>query len=169
MAIRHCLLCLFLMIKKKKKDFSQSNCFIFAKCKEEILKAIREKSSLQSTCNFTGVHLSVGLVRLSFLVCHVHFQSDNIFPFWRTTISLYYWLSLIIELNSVTLFFTYRILFFLAIPCSILVPWPGIKPSPSTLRVQSLNHWTTRQVPYIRFLIRLFSSVILNLFLFHKE
>ena len=28
-----------------------------------------------------------------------------------------------------------------------LVPWPGIKPGPPTLRVWSLNHWTTREVP----------------------
>ena len=28
-----------------------------------------------------------------------------------------------------------------------LVPWPGIKPAPPALGVQSLNHWTTREVP----------------------
>ena len=33
--------------------------------------------------------------------------------------------------------------------CSIwdLVPWPGIKPGPPALGVQSLSHWTTREVP----------------------
>ena len=35
-------------------------------------------------------------------------------------------------------------------PCciahGILVPWPGIKPVSPTLGVQSLNHWTTREV-----------------------
>ena len=30
--------------------------------------------------------------------------------------------------------------------CRILVPPPGIKPTPPALEVQSLNHWTTRQV-----------------------
>ena len=28
-----------------------------------------------------------------------------------------------------------------------LVPQPGIKPSPFALEVQSLNHWTMREVP----------------------
>ena len=28
----------------------------------------------------------------------------------------------------------------------ILVPWPGIKPVPPALEVQSLNHWTFREV-----------------------
>ena len=30
----------------------------------------------------------------------------------------------------------------------ILVPWPRIKPTPLALEVQSLNHWTTRKVPW---------------------
>ena len=30
--------------------------------------------------------------------------------------------------------------------CGILVPWPGIKLTPLALEVQSLNHWTTRDV-----------------------
>ena len=29
-----------------------------------------------------------------------------------------------------------------------LVPWPGIKPMPSTLGGQSPNHWTNSKVPY---------------------
>ena len=31
--------------------------------------------------------------------------------------------------------------------CGILVPLPGIKPASSALEVQSLNHWTTREIP----------------------
>ena len=31
--------------------------------------------------------------------------------------------------------------------CSILVPQPGFEPVPSTVEGQSLNHWTTREVP----------------------
>ena len=45
-----------------------------------------------------------------------------------------------------TLFFL-----FLATPkshaCGIVVPWPEIEPVPSALGLQSLNHWTTREVP----------------------
>ena len=33
--------------------------------------------------------------------------------------------------------------------CRILAPQPGIKSAPSCIRKQSLNHWTTREVPVI--------------------
>ena len=32
--------------------------------------------------------------------------------------------------------------------CGILVPSPGIEPTSPALEVWSLNHWTTREVPY---------------------
>ena len=32
--------------------------------------------------------------------------------------------------------------------CGNLVPQPGIRPAPPTLEVQSLNHWTAREIPY---------------------
>ena len=31
--------------------------------------------------------------------------------------------------------------------CGILVPQPGIEPMSPALKVQKLNHWTTREVP----------------------
>ena len=31
--------------------------------------------------------------------------------------------------------------------CGILVPRPGIEPAPPAVEVQSLNHWTAREVP----------------------
>ena len=46
--------------------------------------------------------------------------------------------------RSTTFFF----FFFLAMPCSgILVPRPGIKPTPPALEAWSLNHWTAREAP----------------------
>ena len=46
--------------------------------------------------------------------------------------------------------------------CRILVPQPGIKPMPPAMEAQSLNHWTTRDVPnmaYFKYLDhRLFTS-----------
>ena len=36
--------------------------------------------------------------------------------------------------------------------CGILVPQPGIKPVPLAMEAQSLNHWTTREVPEIKIL-----------------
>ena len=34
--------------------------------------------------------------------------------------------------------------------CAILVPQPGIKPTPPALEVKSFNHWTTREVLYVK-------------------
>ena len=34
----------------------------------------------------------------------------------------------------------------LVVACGILIPWPGMEPGPPTLGVQSLSHWTTREV-----------------------
>ena len=31
--------------------------------------------------------------------------------------------------------------------CGILVPWPEIEPMTPAVEVQSLNHWTTKEVP----------------------
>ena len=33
--------------------------------------------------------------------------------------------------------------------CGILVPWPGIEPGPSAVKVLSPNHWTIREFPCI--------------------
>ena len=37
--------------------------------------------------------------------------------------------------------------------CGILVPQPGIEPVPLAVEAQSLNHWTTREVPMSKILI----------------
>ena len=42
--------------------------------------------------------------------------------------------------------------------CGILVPQPGIKPTPPVLKAQHLNHWTTREVQVSLILIPLFSD-----------
>ena len=44
---------------------------------------------------------------------------------------------------------SFLIFFFLPQPmaCGILVPQPGIKPTHSDVETQSLNHWTSREVP----------------------
>ena len=36
---------------------------------------------------------------------------------------------------------------YLAGPCGILVPQPGIEPLPPAVEAQSFNHWTAREVP----------------------
>ena len=44
----------------------------------------------------------------------------------------------------------FRVIFFFFLifwPCGILVPRPGIEPTPHALEEWSLNHWATRDVP----------------------
>ena len=41
-----------------------------------------------------------------------------------------------------------------------LVPWSGIKPGPPALKIWSISHWTTREVPEFYFKSIKFSSVI---------
>ena len=40
--------------------------------------------------------------------------------------------------------------FFFSMPCSLQdpIPWPGIKPRPTVVKVQSPNHWSTREFPW---------------------
>ena len=35
--------------------------------------------------------------------------------------------------------------------CGVLVPWSGMEPPPPAMEAQSLNHWTTKEVPWTRF------------------
>ena len=51
--------------------------------------------------------------------------------------------------KKISFYFIYLFLFFWSChaACGILVPWPGIKPVPHAVEEQSLNHWTTREVP----------------------
>ena len=41
---------------------------------------------------------------------------------------------------------TAAVLFFDGKTCRILVPQPGVEPAPWAAKVQSPNHWTTREV-----------------------
>ena len=58
-----------------------------------------------------------------------------------------------ISMNSYPIsFFKIYLFIYLAVPdlrCGMrdLGPWPGIEPGPPALRAQSLNCWTTREVP----------------------
>ena len=49
--------------------------------------------------------------------------------------------------------------------CGILVPQPGIKPSPLALQDRFLNHWTTKEVPNL-LLYRIFFPLIIHLYCF---
>ena len=63
---------------------------------------------------------------------------------WFLSFSLY---SICYNIASVFMFW-----FFGWEACGILAPWPGIKPAPPALEVQSLNHQTTREVPKIHWI-----------------
>ena len=45
-------------------------------------------------------------------------------------------------------------------PCGILVPWPGIEPVPPAVEVQSLSHWTAREVPHLCTFLTLLSMFL---------
>ena len=47
----------------------------------------------------------------------------------------------------------------------ILVPQTGIEPKPPALEAQSLNHWTTREVPLLRIFMYIFHETIICSFL----
>ena len=49
---------------------------------------------------------------------------------------------LLLSLISLPFFFFFDLEAF-----RILVLWPGIKPGPPAVEVQSFNHWTTKEVP----------------------
>ena len=54
----------------------------------------------------------------------------------------WYHLHIWVNISPGNLFF----FFFGHMACWILVPWPGIKPTPPVAGAWSLNHWTTREV-----------------------
>ena len=58
-------------------------------------------------------------------------------------------LSISLQLSFVSICLLFFFFFFWRhhIACGILVPQPGIEPAPPALEAQSLNHWTTREVP----------------------
>ena len=42
-------------------------------------------------------------------------------------------------------------MFFGRVACGILVPQPGIEPTPSAVKVQSPNHWTAKEFPNLQY------------------
>ena len=54
------------------------------------------------------------------------------------------------HLLTIFLEITVRLFFFWPhhAACGILVPGPGVEPGPSSVRAQSPNHWTAREVPH---------------------
>ena len=51
----------------------------------------------------------------------------------------------------------------------ILVPWPGIEPTPPAVEVQNLNHWTTRQISMLSCLKLPYSHYFLKLAFFFSS
>ena len=49
--------------------------------------------------------------------------------------------------------------------CRMLLPWPGIEPVPPALEVQSLKHWTAREVPQV-FLFKFMYISLRSVYLF---
>ena len=78
-----------------------------------------------------------------------HTRSLPIYPLCCILLlfSFCYWIYNIFCLACLLSVFPARIFFFGRVACEILVPRPGIEPMSPALEVQSLNHWTTREVP----------------------
>ena len=53
--------------------------------------------------------------------------------------------------------------------CGILVPRPGIEPTPPAVEAWNLNHWTAREVPLKRFINKEDRSQISSLAFYLKE
>ena len=96
---------------------------------------------------------------LGFLLLSLATTSQSPLPFPYHSRSL--WILIDPELQTASLKN-----FFLFCPhpvaCGILVPRSKIKPVPYKLKVQSLNHWTTREVPCSSFLSALFLSDLIH-------
>ena len=91
-----------------------------------------------------------------------HFLLQRIFPVQRLNLPLLHWYVGSLPLShqgsshDVLLSFWWSCYCFLfnflfswpcQAACGILVPWPGIKLSPPALEAESLNYWTTKEVP----------------------
>ena len=95
---------------------------------------------------YSNFQLCRGLVALAPIVQEstVHQLYHHLIePLWRLN-EIIYTVSTIQHI-----LFQMSLFFFLGAACRILVPWPGIKPVPPAMEAQSLNHWTTREVPQI--------------------
>ena len=68
------------------------------------------------------------------------FPNPSTVPLWATDL---HWREAGCSLGSLCI----HALFFGHATCRILVPWPWMEPVPPTAEAQSLNHWTTREVP----------------------
>ena len=59
------------------------------------------------------------------------------------------------------------------VACGILVPRPGIKPVPPAVEAQSLNHWTSREVPIFVYIAVYppieWTFVLIPLFCYYKQ
>ena len=53
----------------------------------------------------------------------------------------------VVSVLSSSVWCAFRVPLLCGTPCGVLGPCPGIKPMPSAVKAQILNHWTTRVVP----------------------
>ena len=79
--------------------------------------------------------------------------------FWNILFALFFIFKKTL-LNLLQYYFNFMFWFFGREACGILTPWSGIKPTPPCNGRWSLNHWTTREVPWNILLIPiLFPSI----------
>ena len=66
---------------------------------------------------------------------------------------------LVSNLSHANIYIYILIFFYLSVPGLVymwdLVPWPGIEPQPPVLGAWSLSHWTTREVPPCKYILKM--------------
>ena len=99
-------------------------------------------------CRFwhTNLHNQVSQFLIFYIKIHTH-----------THTSMYIYIPLVRSLEKILtktqlgsgffLLFLFCFVLLHCAVCGILVPRPGIKPMPPAVEAQSLNHWTSREVP----------------------
>ena len=95
-----------------------------------------------------------------FLSICLHFLDAGVHPysFWFKKKKFFFKCGPFLKslLNLLQYCFCFMLCFFLAMKHSgILVPWSGIKPHTPCLGRWSLNHWTTKEIPNLWFLLTL--------------
>ena len=100
-------------------------------------------SLTQTQINITDIPASQKVLACSSAV-NVPMLHTSIIPIFYCFWFIYFWFSYKWNHIVYTFFFWPH-----STAYAILVPWSGIEPAPSALQAQSLNYWTTREVPII--------------------
>ena len=92
------------------------------------------------------------------ILCILNNALFSSLPFWRKLAPPTPWILALLSTFILSAAYFIFVFWLHCVACGILVSWPRIRPAPLAVEVQSLNHWTSREVPLHH---------ILNVTLFH--